>query len=1076
MRKHINLMQNPEDIIFDKDGSYSKEFLIQALANLGQRIGIKGDGIAYKSFNFNDILLDSYSSDENVGYIEYIKDDNSNQIKALFGVANKNNLEDSQTLFDSININNTLNFNAELSFSIPVCGIEKYSKSSICINNNNELTFMLAGKRLGYNDNDENNTVLMYYKFNILTNKLISCYKIFQYYKDQKGTNYYCLLNVDSVKNQNNEYVLSVDIFNPSDKFKNFDNSLINYENEFIELFKFNNYTNSSLIPFSIIDANYESIDKLLEFDENNLEFNSAISLILNIPEGSLYTSKSINLVFDTSKNELLSNENFEDAKEFYNKEYQFNLNEELFNINEDINKLYVNIFNYYNEKFYLENRATLIKRILIKIYEKSIDFKTLLGKRLYIPLDYEFHYICNSNDELDIYYSNNIYITYTSLSNVNLSEFWDLNNNLVFDYNDLNKLKVYNFEVNYNTYIDNLINSINIKDIYTMPYINAANNWCINDSDTKIKAVGKDAGNPNIIIIYNKDTNNQNSYNILNVISNKEKILTAEYTQQWFNVHPALFENVYDIDIECCAYIPKVDSLNYEYFKDSIILSISDLNCLRYEEYKDKYKGSYILTLWHIIDGDELKFECINQLDSNDKYALALGSTINILNELSDSSIANLNSQDLILLKSIISNVAHERLDVSMNNWLIIKNKQSEEYVNNTNDYNNDLNMIVQYDDNVSIKSNHIIHSHSNSRYISDINNVSITNSLYPKYIRYEETIEVVPEQISYIIGGLQRIVSSRESTILVNGTKIENIESLIEKLKAQSTTISRTINTETINTIKSYSYQKSNSNYYEYIFNNNVPTLDYKEIFNRNFNLLNRLNIVSLDNNGKLYNAYIGTSYDEIDKSTLHIGTSSLNINLGSDTLMNEKDKDQFNTHNTLSIDFENIKLNAEKNIEFSKEPNYTHTIGNTSFKVSSFKLIDTINSNLILNENDTYSVTSINSSLFSKLYISDTNVNYYLCVNTLMNKMNIDLSKYEVTVNFNKEQINPIVYTANDNSTTNMYYIQMNDAQIYELNINNGILYSAYSVEVMYYESSYTNEHNNFINKINIYLSFK
>lgn len=1067
MRKHINLMQNPEDIIFDKDGSYSKEFLIQALANLGQRIGIKGDGIAYKSFNFNDILLDSYSSDENVGYIEYIKDDNSNQIKALFGVANKNNLEDSQTLFDSININNTLNFNAELSFSIPVCGIEKYSKSSICINNNNELTFMLAGKRLGYNDNDENNTVLMYYKFNILTNKLISCYKIFQYYKDQKGTDYYCLLNVDSVKNQNNEYVLSVDIFNPSDKFKNFDNSLINYENEFIELFKFSNYTNSSLIPFSIIDANYESIDKLLEFDENNLEFNSAISLILNIPEGSLYTSKSINLVFDTSKNELLSNENFEDAKEFYNKEYQFNLNEELFNINEDINKLYVNIFNYYNEKFYLENRATLIKRILIKIYEKSIDFKTLLGKRLYIPLDYEFHYICNSNDELDIYYSNNIYITYTSLSNVNLSEFWDLNNNLVFDYNDLNKLKVYNFEVNYNTYIDNLINSITIKDIYTMPYINAANNWCINDSDTKIKAVGKDAGNPNIIIIYNKDTNNQNSYNILNVISNKEKILTAEYTQQWFNVHPALFENVYDIDIECCAYIPKVDSLNYEYFKDSIILSISDLNCLRYEEYKDKYKGSYILTLWHIIDEDELKFECINQLDSNDKYALALGSTINILNELSDSSIANLNSQDLILLKSIISNVAHERLDVSMNNWLIIKNKQSEEYVNNTNDYNNDLNMIVQYDDNVSIKSNHIIHSHSNSRYISDINNVSITNSLYPKYIRYEETIEVVPEQISYIIDNLQRVVSSRESTILVNGNKIENIESLIEKLKR--TRSIETVDTgNKIKTIKSYSYQKSNSNYYEYIFNNNVPTLDYKEIFNRNFNLLNRLNIVSLDNNGKLYNAYIGTSYDEIDKSTLHIGTSSLNINLGSDTLMNEKDKDQFNKHNALSIDFDSIKLNAGKNISLSKEPNYTYNISNINFIISVFKLIDNVDNNLLLGENNIYYISSNNSSLFSKLQNTNT---YYLCVNTLMNKMNIDLSKYEVIIN--KSYIGPIKYSSNG-ITVDMYYVDMSNIQLYTL--DNNILYSPYSVEVMYYESSYTNEQNNLINKINIYLSFK
>ena len=100
------------------------------------------------------------------------------------------------------------------------------------------------------------------------------------------------------------------------------------------------------------------------------------------------------------------------------------------------------------------------------------------------------------------------------------------------------------------------------------MPYINAANNWCINDSDTKIKAIGKDAGNPNIIVIYNNDTNNQsNSYNVLNVISNKEKVLNSNYNQRWFKVNNLLFNNVdAATDIECCAYIPKVDSLNYEY------------------------------------------------------------------------------------------------------------------------------------------------------------------------------------------------------------------------------------------------------------------------------------------------------------------------------------------------------------------------------------------------------------------------------------------------------------------------------------------------------------------------------
>ena len=47
MIKNVNLMQNPQDIIWDKESEYSREHLIQALANLGQRIGIKGDGISY---------------------------------------------------------------------------------------------------------------------------------------------------------------------------------------------------------------------------------------------------------------------------------------------------------------------------------------------------------------------------------------------------------------------------------------------------------------------------------------------------------------------------------------------------------------------------------------------------------------------------------------------------------------------------------------------------------------------------------------------------------------------------------------------------------------------------------------------------------------------------------------------------------------------------------------------------------------------------------------------------------------------------------------------------------------------
>ena len=106
MKQNINLMQNPEDIIFDKNSEYSKEYLIQTLANLGQRIGIKGDSVAYKSFTFNDILMNSetYSAKDKIGYIEYIGDDAGN-IKALFGITDKLNLLNSKVLDTSININ-----------------------------------------------------------------------------------------------------------------------------------------------------------------------------------------------------------------------------------------------------------------------------------------------------------------------------------------------------------------------------------------------------------------------------------------------------------------------------------------------------------------------------------------------------------------------------------------------------------------------------------------------------------------------------------------------------------------------------------------------------------------------------------------------------------------------------------------------------------------------------------------------------------------------------------------------------------------------------------------------------------
>lgn len=1084
MKQNINLMQNPEDIIFDKNSEYSKEYLIQTLANLGQRIGIKGDSVAYKSFTFNDILMNSetYSAKDKIGYIEYIGDDNGN-IKALFGITDKLNLLNSKVLDTSININNALYFNTELAFSIPVCGIEKYSKNSICVNNDNELTFILVGKKIGYNDRDENNAILMYYKFDIITNKLIACYKLSHYMKNEDDNNYYSLI---SIKNSNgtdslsSRYEMNIKIFNSA----NLDPI---YLNVFKNLFKFSNYYESGNIPFTLLNIDYVDINKLEYYNENKFDSNSAISVILNNAENNLYETRTINLLFDTIKNELLADEEEKsDAVEFFFKEYKLNINEEIFNINEDINKLYVNVFNYYNEKFFMEKRSTLVKRILSKIYEKSIDFKTILGRRLYVPLDYEFHYICNSNNDLNIYYSNNIYVTYVSLSTVDLSEFWDQNKNLVFDYELQNKLKIYNFEINYNKYIDNLINTIAVKEIYTMPYINANNNWSINDIDTKIKAVGEDAGNPNIIIIYNKDKNdNSDSYEIMNVISNKEKILTATFKKEKFNVNIALFDNTYDVNIECCAYVPEVDEYNYKYFKDSIILGISDLDCIDGDDYKERYKGSYVLTLWHIIEkkNGKLKFDYIKQ--SGTEYALSLGATVNLLNELSDSSVVNLNSQDLILLKSIVSNIAHERLNVNMNNWLIIKNKQSEEYQSN-NEYANDLNTIFQYDDVVNVKLNHIVHSHSNKKYITDINNIPITNSLYPKYEYVTEEHEVSRENAKVITSKLAA-VSTRNSKIVVNGNQITNVESLIERLKTISN--ETTINVSDVKTIQTTTLTPTNFNHYEYVFNSNVPTIDFKEVFNRNFNLLNRLNIISLDNNGTIYNAYIGTDYNETDKSTLHIGTSNLNINVGSDTLMQNIDKDKFNTHNTLSLDFDNIKLDAAKTVSLTKNIKQIYNINTVNYNIFDIKLIGS--SGISFNEEriTKYANTMFGEFIPTTAYIIpeeeiDKYSKYYLCINNIMlDNINKNINEYDV-VNINVLYNDSTLGTTKEISRevngqfSTVYFVPILNNSLFNDKVQNmPVIYSSHSIELMYYESStYDSGINKTISTINIFISFK
>lgn len=1039
MKQNVNLMQHEADLNSDVFNAAQREYILQALANLGQRMGIKGDGLSYKSFSFYDILNNdflTYSANEYVGYLEYNKDDSTDIYTGVFGLYNINtNTEKVLESLTTKSINNILYFDRQFSFTLPVNNIEKYAKGSIISNDNNILTIITVGKIAGYSDDDQNNSALLYYKFDILSNRLIYAAKL-HHISSSNNSEYYALIRLNLKKDEDdvyiNDYNLNIQIFNANvlDEI---------YRTSFISLFCFDNYKESPEMGFNILRPEFIDVDLLEgtyiynDNTSNNFDANSPISIILNNEVNTnYYTNTNLNIRFDSKQNELLSiDDNFEEIITLYKNEYKFtNLEEDIYDFNSDINELYVNMFNYYNDKFYLQNRSALFKRILCKIYEE-------LGNnegRLYIPLNYYINYITNSNNELNIYYSTDIYVLLTNLNEkYNKGDYLLNNNYLVFDYDDKDVIKSFKFEVEYNYYIDNLINNVSIKPIYTMPYINDEENWNINGENTNIRAVGKDAGNPNIIIIYSKNKENTlSSYSVLNAIKDQNVIVKSEFNKERIKIDPKLFTGVTEQNIYCYAYVPVIDSTNKDAFENSIIINICDLNCLEEENYINQFIGSNIITIWYYGKIKKTyKFNLITEDDSD--YALPLGATTNIASIL-ENSIGSINAQDMVILKAKISKLAHESLGVKSLNWEILRNKTASEYVPSEENeeefkYYNNLNAIIEYTDNLTFNGNTPEYS-QNEKYINDFDNIETTNLLYPKYEIKENYIEGNVETIIEKIE--EELVNKEIISINVNNEgdiifsdEIRQMAESVIKPSTETHVVSMSYKTVDLATTETYN---------EFVFNSNVPTLDLKEIFVRNMNVLNRMNILSLDEAGNIYYAYFGTSYDEYNKSTLHIGSLNKNINIGSDTLIDEVNRESLNVHNQLSVDFANIYLNPEHKLYSHKSMTVEFEENNREYKIGKEHLVDKLYTEADIQ------ITEENLSRF------DAN-NTAIVIQSVVNSVNIDLTRIGVIQlgddhMYQKEIMDnglPNVYRPLETNPYNRFAVCINNIVNHLFNIN-------------------------------------
>lgn len=127
--------------------------------------------------------------------------------------------------------------------------------------------------------------------------------------------------------------------------------------------------------------------------------------------------------------------------------------------------------------------------------------------------------------------------------------------------------------------------------------------------------------------------------------------------------------------------------------------------------------------------------------------------------------------------------------------------------------------------------------------------------------------------------------------------------------------------------------------------------PSLDIKEVLVRNANVENRVNVIGfqparegdLTSYGILYNAYIGTTFEDEDKSVLHIGTSSTNPNLGTTTMVDDESASSLTKMRKIAVDFDEIDLNGYTTVKgeiMTDRPTWTvHNVGNYNTYVATF-----------------------------------------------------------------------------------------------------------------------------------------
>lgn len=1092
---------------------YTNEYLRQSLANLGQRLSVKGDSIVNGEFKISDLFpnyLGDFSQDGLVA--EFTWSESTDDILGkLVSVINENGIKDG-TRRDVGSIGNSVKSDANSKFTI------KNSDNTIKgLNDDDYPGEIRLSDSIGVNDTSywHKNSAVISKQYDSKLKKDVLIYKVVGHHDD-------------SIVSYDNEYIveeisldgefidgLRIFISNEDDIMtgKSSEENLVMFRVQRNPEYTKANSENQHKWIFTAYKANsneFEIGDLTADDYTDDLWFNinntidkngdsTPSDIVSNLVElltednmifyigGKPLFSKCYSLYVDddTEKNPGWSVASFSQIKDDVRiwtdsiKDEDI-VEQKLEFFTNDIKQLFPLVLSVYNDVMYKDDTNLKLKQQIIA--QLLLRLKNDVGYTdgdytMIFPTDYVIKYKFNSNDSSIIYgSSSSIAINFCNLGNDETKEYGlvesfnrisnsvDENGNI--RKNDqialangyISKYTLYDFSI---SYIENcVISSIDWSKSFTLPYIDEKGYWTINDIITDQYAMASPSNDSGLVFEHCSDKSI--------FIAEDSIMFGPEHIKSWA---PENWEKKYydveyiDSDVNVggsqtftmSAWLPSdkylksiYGSSEYSYISNALFVCSSSMEMEKDSTYtniiytgpnsNNVYKTTYskdsIYSLYW--DNETPANSYIYTIDTKKNsltYLLGKDTVMTSMWACQKTIVNNVPHYEMTYIKRPGKNTALDFAylaslenyinhyasssfspDNYLHHWLVFT-KADSNLKNNTledktiypviRNYNSTYFSTVMssntraFGDNSAVTKNELNQSNGTElQYKNNLNlSVEFTDKLKTENGKITDTTNSFAHR-HFDIGEYTYTYQEAIQYTALDKDGNQTTKVMKKDVEKRYGTIPRSIpytnypNEYSPNAIYDANNSDAESSY-------QYPILDLAEVLARNVNTLNRYNIIGVDNrtfqNGVnktvLWNAYMGFGWDEdTDKSHLKIGTSNVNPNLGTTTMIHNESQSRLTPVETLDIDLTYVNISGDVNISgnlrvANQEWNYTDmpmmgtkvysTVVTPVGECSSARVTDFDNvAYTVGNYINSGITTDVNSSIFHTLELDENN----------------------------------------------------------------------------------------------------